>query len=147
MRDAENKYRTAKTTSRKEKQRYNMERFKYRTPAINTGRGRRHTKRKQFLPVLYLRQGERDREREREREKERERERERGKERERSNKIIGVRVQTRRSEPKVCVDRIDGQNYSSGTAYFWHLANNNRHRVPSTFGIWQTTTDTGSSAT
>ena len=49
MTDTQNKYRTAKTTSRTERQRYKMERFKYRTPAINTGRGRRHSKRKHII--------------------------------------------------------------------------------------------------
>ena len=49
MRDAENKCRTAKTTSRTERQRYNMERFDYRMSAINTGRERRDTRRKHIV--------------------------------------------------------------------------------------------------
>ena len=49
MTDTQNKYRTAKTKSRTERQRYNMERFKYRMPAIDKGRGRRHTRRKHII--------------------------------------------------------------------------------------------------
>ena len=49
MRDADNKYRTARRTPRSERHRYRMDRFEYRTPAINTGRGRTYTKRKGIL--------------------------------------------------------------------------------------------------
>ena len=49
MRDADKKYRTARSTSMTERHRYRKERFEYKAPAINTGRGKTYTKRKEII--------------------------------------------------------------------------------------------------